>query len=45
MYESFDATGTLVASLIDAMPEPVLVVSNSVRLLADNGPARAHFPH
>ena len=27
------------------MPEPVLVVSNSVRLLAVNGPARALFPH
>ena len=45
MHEPFDATGALVASLIDAMPEPVLVVSNSVRLLAVNGPARALFPH
>ncbi len=45
MNEPFDATGTLVASLIDAMPEPVLVVSNAVRLLAVNGPARALFPH
>jgi two-component system phosphate regulon sensor histidine kinase PhoR len=45
MNEPFDATGALVASLIDAMPEPVLVVSNSVRLLAVNGPARALFPH
>ena len=26
MNEPFDATGALVASLIDAMPEPVLVV-------------------
>ncbi len=28
MNEPFDATGALVASLIDAMPEPALVVSN-----------------
>ena len=45
MNETFDATGTLVASLIEAMPEPVLVVSKSVRLIAANGAALALFPH
>jgi two-component system phosphate regulon sensor histidine kinase PhoR len=44
MDETLDATGTLVASLIDALPEPVLVVSDSVRLLAANGQARGLFP-
>ena len=45
MSETIDAAGDLVASLIEAMPEPVLVVSDSVRLVAANGPARALFPH
>jgi two-component system phosphate regulon sensor histidine kinase PhoR len=44
MSETIDAAGDLVGSLIEAMPEPVLVVSDSVRLLAANGPARALFP-
>ncbi len=44
MSETIDAAGDLVASVIEAMPEPVLVVSDSVRLLAANGPARALFP-
>jgi two-component system phosphate regulon sensor histidine kinase PhoR len=34
-----------ISSLIEAMPEPVLVVGDSVRLLAANAPARALFPH
>jgi two-component system phosphate regulon sensor histidine kinase PhoR len=45
MNETIDAAGDLVASLIEAMPEPVLVVSDSVRLLAANASARALFPH
>ncbi len=45
MNETLDAAGTLVASLIEAMPEPVLVVSESVRLIAANEPARMLFPH
>ena len=44
MNETLDARRTLVASLIDAMPEPVLVVGESVRLIAANGPARGLFP-
>ena len=34
MNETLDVAETLVASLIDAMPEPVLVVSEAVRLIA-----------
>ena len=45
MNETIDAVGGLVASLIDAMPEPVLVVDESVRLVAANAPARGLFPH
>ncbi len=45
MSETIDAAGDLVASLIEAMPEPALVVSASVRLVAANTPARALFPH
>ncbi|WP_374547855.1 histidine kinase dimerization/phospho-acceptor domain-containing protein, partial [Rhodoblastus sp.] len=45
MDEEIDPVGGLVASLIDALPEPVLVVDESVRLVAANGPARALFPH
>ncbi len=44
MNETIDAAGALVASLIEAMPEPVLVVSDSVRLVAANEPARTLFP-
>ena len=39
-----DACSTLISTLIEAMPEPVLVVSDSVRLVAANAPARALFP-
>jgi two-component system phosphate regulon sensor histidine kinase PhoR len=39
-----DACSTLIATLIEAMPEPVLVLSDSVRLVAANAPARALFP-
>ena len=45
MNETVDPVDSLVASLIDAMPEPVLVVDAGVRLVAANGPARAMFPH
>ncbi len=45
MNETIDAAGDLVASLIEAMPEPTLVVSASVRLVAANAPARALFPN
>jgi two-component system phosphate regulon sensor histidine kinase PhoR len=45
MTETIDAVGGFVASLIDAMPEPVLVVDESVRLVAANRPARVMFPH
>ncbi|MDI9846888.1 ATP-binding protein [Rhodoblastus sp. 17X3] len=45
MNEIVDPVGGLVASLIEAMPEPVLVVDESVRLVAANGPARGLFPH
>jgi len=44
MNETIDADSALVASLIEAMPEPVLVASESVRLIAANEPARALFP-
>ncbi len=44
MSDIFDAVATIVASLIDAMPEPVLVVDRTVRLVAANQPARAMFP-
>ncbi|MBB4198495.1 two-component sensor histidine kinase [Rhodoblastus sphagnicola] len=36
---------TLISALIDAMPEPVLVIGDSLRLVAANAPARALFPH
>ena len=39
-----DACSTVISTLIEAMPEPVLVVSDSVRLVAANAPARALFP-
>jgi two-component system phosphate regulon sensor histidine kinase PhoR len=45
MNEMVDSVRGLVASLIEAMPEPVLVVDESVRLVAANGPARGLFPH
>jgi len=35
----------LISALIDAMPEPVLVISGAMRLAAANAPARALFPH
>lgn len=35
----------LIAALIDALPEPVLVVDEGVRLVAANRAARALFPH
>ncbi|MGO9392232.1 ATP-binding protein [Rhodoblastus sp.] len=44
MNETMEVGGALLASLIEAMPEPVLVVSDTVRLVAANGPARALFP-
>ncbi len=44
MIDVKDARGELISSLIEAMPEPVLVVSDSVRLVAANAPARALFP-
>jgi two-component system phosphate regulon sensor histidine kinase PhoR len=49
MNETIEVAGAqpasaLLASLIEAMPEPVLVVSDTVRLLAANEPARALFP-
>ncbi len=44
MNETMEVGGALLASLIEAMPEPVLVVSDTVRLVAANGPARARFP-
>jgi two-component system phosphate regulon sensor histidine kinase PhoR len=39
-----DACATLISTLIEAMPEPVLVISDSVRLVAANAPARTIFP-
>jgi two-component system phosphate regulon sensor histidine kinase PhoR len=45
MNETLEHAGLLIESLIDAMPEAVLVVNDSVRLIAANGPARALFPH
>ena len=45
MNEMFDPLDGLVASLIDALPEPALVVDSAVRLVAANAPARAMFPH
>jgi two-component system, OmpR family, phosphate regulon sensor histidine kinase PhoR len=45
MNETLDATATLIAGLIDALPEPVLVVNESVRLHAANQAARTLFPH
>ncbi|MCI4677607.1 two-component sensor histidine kinase [Rhodoblastus acidophilus] len=44
MNETCDSVDALVASLIEAMPEPVLVVDAAVRLVAANGPARVIFP-
>ena len=44
MNQVTDADGALVAGLIEAMPEPVLVVSESVRLVAANEAARVLFP-
>ncbi|MCW2318447.1 two-component system, OmpR family, phosphate regulon sensor histidine kinase PhoR [Rhodoblastus acidophilus] len=35
----------LISALIDAMPEPVLVIAGSLRLSAANTPARALFPY
>jgi two-component system phosphate regulon sensor histidine kinase PhoR len=35
----------LISALIDAMPEPVLVISRSMRLVAANPPAKNLFPH
>ena len=38
------STDALVAALIEAMPEPVLVVSGDVRVIAANAPARTILP-
>ncbi|MCW2272689.1 PAS domain-containing protein [Rhodoblastus acidophilus] len=35
--------GAMISSLIEAMPEPVLVIGESARLVAANAPARALF--
>jgi two-component system phosphate regulon sensor histidine kinase PhoR len=45
MNETIEVVGALLSGLIEAMPEPVLVVSDTVRLVAANGPAQALFPH
>ena len=45
MNETIEVAATILASLIEAMPEPVLVVSDAVRLVAANEPARALFPN
>ena len=45
MNETIEVAGALVGSLIEALPEPVLVVSETVRLLAANEPARSLFPN
>jgi two-component system phosphate regulon sensor histidine kinase PhoR len=45
MNETIEVAATILASLIEAMPEPVLVVSDEVRLIAANEPARALFPN
>ncbi len=39
------AADGVIARLVEAMPEPVLVVNDEVRLVAANAPARALFPH
>jgi two-component system, OmpR family, phosphate regulon sensor histidine kinase PhoR len=45
MGDVIDSVGGLIASLIDALPEPALVVDQAVRLIGANAPARALFPH
>ncbi|WP_294541079.1 ATP-binding protein [uncultured Rhodoblastus sp.] len=45
MNEAIEVAGALLSGLIEAMPEPVLVVSDTVRLVAANAPAWALFPH
>jgi two-component system phosphate regulon sensor histidine kinase PhoR len=45
MDESIEVAAAILASLIEAMPEPVLVVSDAVRLIAANEPARVLFPN
>jgi two-component system phosphate regulon sensor histidine kinase PhoR len=45
MTGPLDATQSLLASMVEALPEPVLLVSDSVRLLAANAPAKTLFPH
>jgi two-component system, OmpR family, phosphate regulon sensor histidine kinase PhoR len=37
--------GAVIPSLIEAMPEPVMVIGDSARLVAANAPARALFPN
>jgi len=45
MTDLMDDATAIVASLVEAMLEPVLIVSQQVRLLTANEPARALFPN